>query len=61
MARHCACRSPRRNPPPTDKDELAKAVSIDGSATPTPTPIVSRAPTLHSAIEIAETRTRNSL
>ena len=37
--------SPRRNPPPTGKDELAGAAPTEGSGTLTPTPVVSRAPT----------------
>ena len=37
MARPCACRSPRQNPPPTSKDEPAGAAPTEGSGTPTPT------------------------
>ena len=40
-----ARRSPRQNPLPTGKDELAGAAPTEGSGTPTPTPVVSRAPT----------------
>ena len=45
MARPLARRSPRRNAPPAGEDELAGAVLTEGSGTPTPTPVVSRAPT----------------
>ena len=45
MARPAARRSSRRNLPPAGEDELAGAVPTEGSGTPTPTPVVSRAPT----------------
>ena len=45
MARLCACRSPRRNPPPAGKDELASVASTEGSSTLTSTPAVSYVPT----------------
>ena len=45
MARPPACRSPRRNPPPTGKDEPAGPAPTEGSDTYTPAPAVSRAPT----------------
>ena len=45
MVRPSACYSPRRNPLPAGKDELAGAVLTESSSTPTPTSVVSRAPT----------------
>ena len=45
MAGPRACRSPRRNPRPTIKDKLAGAALTEGSDIPTPTPIMSHAPT----------------
>ena len=45
MAGPRARRSPRRNPPPAGEDELAGAVPTEGSDTPTPTPVMSCAPT----------------
>ena len=50
MAGPRACRSPRRNPPPTSKNELAGVALTEGSDTPTPTPVVLRAPTPAPAI-----------
>lgn len=44
MARPCARRSLRRNPPPTGKDDLAGAAPINDNGTPTCTPAVSLAP-----------------
>ena len=46
MARPHACRSPRRNPPPTGKDKPAEPALSEGNDTYTPAPAVSRAPTL---------------
>ena len=60
MAGPCARRSPRRNPLPTGKDEVAGAAPTEGSGTPTPTSAVAYAPTPYSAIEMAGTRARNS-
>ena len=45
MAGPRARRSHRRNLPSAGKDELAGAVPTEGSGIPTPTPVVSRAPT----------------
>ena len=60
MAGPRARRSPRRNPLPTGKDEVAVAAPTEGSGTPTPTPAVARAPTPYSAIEMAGTCARSS-
>ena len=49
MAGPRACRSPCRNPRPTSKDELAGAAPTEGSGTPTPIPVMLRAPTLAPA------------
>ena len=40
-----ACLSPYWNFPPTGKDKLAGAAPTEGSGTPTPTLVMSRAPT----------------
>ena len=45
MARPRACGSPCWNPPPANEDELAGAAPTEGSGTPTPISVVSRAPT----------------
>ena len=45
MARPRACRSPCQIPPPAGEDELAGVALTEGSGTPTPTLVVSRAPT----------------
>ena len=45
MAGPRARRSPRRNAPLTGKDELAGAAPTEGSGTPIPTPVLSRAST----------------
>ena len=45
IAGPCACCNPRRNPPPAGEDELVGAAPTEGNSTPTPTPVVSRAPT----------------
>ena len=50
MARPPARYSPCRNPPAANKNELAGVVPTEGNATPTPTPVVSRAPTPAPAI-----------
>ena len=60
MAGPRARRSPRRNPPPTGKDEVAGVAPTEGSGTPTQAPAVARVPTLYSAIEMAGTRVRSS-
>ena len=60
MARPRACLSPRQNPPPTGKDELVGTAPTEGSGTPTPTPVVSRAPTLASAIAPAAAPSLNN-
>ena len=48
------CWSPRRNPPPAGKDELADGAPIKGSGTPapTPTPSISCAPTPAPALAL---------
>ena len=53
MARPLASRNPCQNPPSTAKGELAGAAPIEGNGTPTPTPVVSRAPTPALAITSA--------
>ena len=45
MAGPRARRSLCRNLPPGGEDELAGAAPTEGNGTPTPTPVVSRAPT----------------
>ena len=45
MAGPRACRSPRRNPSPAGEDKLAGTAPTKGNGTPTPTLVVSRAPT----------------
>ena len=55
MARLSPCRSPRWNPPPTGKSELAGAACIEGSGTLTPIPLVSRTPTSAPATAITVT------
>ena len=51
MAGPRACRSPCRNPPSVGEDELAGAAPTEGSGTPTPTPVVSRAPTVAPSLD----------
>ena len=53
MAKPCARRSPCWNPRPAGEDELAGAALTKGNGTPTPTFVVSRAPT--SALATAPT------
>ena len=45
MAGSRACRSPCRNPPLANIDELAGAAPTESNGTSTPTPAMSRAPT----------------
>ena len=53
MAGPRACRSPRWNSPPASEDELASAALTEGSSTPTPTAVVSHAPTPALATALA--------
>ena len=53
MARPLARRSPRRNPSPAGEDELASVVPTEGSGTPIPNPVVSRARTPAPATALA--------
>ena len=46
MAGLCVCRTPRQNPRPAGEDEFAGATPTEGSGTPIPTSVGSRAPTL---------------
>ena len=53
MARPRARRSFCQNPWTAGEDELAEAAPTEGSGTPIPTPVVSRAPTLALATALA--------
>ena len=60
MARSCACRSFHQNPSPIGKHELADVAPTKGNGIPTPTPIISHAPTLAPATAFAVTLSLNN-
>ena len=60
MAGPYACRSSCWNLLPVNEDELAGAAPTEGSGTPTPTPIVSRAPISTPAIAFTAAPSSNN-